>query len=182
MSKPVSGYFKNTIGALRVGDVYESPEEIIKLRSQGLDLRAHPRKVRGLSSKQKKQMEAAINKRTITKQEYRLFMSDKRFQKRRNHGVKAFWKQERTRILNGQRTTRQWTPAQKKDILNGKRPKFKGKTMQGHHSYSAKQYPHLADKGNIIFPVTHEEHLQSWHGGNYKRSFPGRPIKSVWDF
>lgn len=42
--------------------------------------------------------------------------------------------------------------------------------MQGHHSYSASQYPHLANKGEIIYPATPNEHFNGWHGGNWKNS------------
>ena len=54
--------------------------------------------------------------------------------------------------------------------------------MQGHHSYSVSKYPHLADCGEVIFPTTRNEHLNGWHGGNYKNSMPGEPIFSIMDF
>ena len=69
-----------------------------------------------------------------------------------------------------------------KDILNGKTPKHNGKPIQGHHAYSVSQYPHLANKGEVIYPVTPNEHFNGWHGGNYKNSLPGEPIIDVKDF
>ena len=42
--------------------------------------------------------------------------------------------------------------------------------------------PHLADKGEIIYPVTPNEHLKGWHGGNFKNSRPGEPIIDINDF
>lgn len=54
--------------------------------------------------------------------------------------------------------------------------------MQGHHSYSASQYPHLANKGEIIYPATPNEHFNGWHGGNWKNSLPGERIKPIDDF
>jgi hypothetical protein len=52
-----------------------------------------------------------------------------------------------------------WSPKQKADILKGKRPKHSGKTIQGHHSYSVSKYPLLADKGEIIYTATFNEHF-----------------------
>lgn len=60
--------------------------------------------------------------------------------KRRN-GVNKFWEQERTRLQNGENGTRNWYLQQKADILNGKRPTYNGKTVQGHHILIA--YPNI---------------------------------------
>ena len=54
--------------------------------------------------------------------------------------------------------------------------------IQGHHSYSVSKYPHLAGKSAIIYPATFNEHLNGWHGGNFKNSKSGRPIKDIRDF
>ena len=94
-------------------------------------------------------------------------------------GVNEFWKQERQRIKNNERTTRNWSEEQKSAISRGERPKHNGKSIQGHHTYSASRYPHLANKGEIIYPVTFDEHLYGWHGGNFQNSYPGIPIKKV---
>lgn len=37
-------------------------------------------------------------------------------------------------------------------------------------------------KGEIIYPVTLNEHLKGWHGGNFKNSRPGEPIIDINDF
>lgn len=50
-------------------------------------------------------------------------------------------------------------------------------TMQGHHTYSVSHYPHLAGNHKVIYPVSFEEHLYEWHGGNFKNSLPGKPFK-----
>ena len=34
--------------------------------------------------------------------------------------------------------------------VSGKQPKVDGEIVNGHHSYSASQYPHLANKGEYI--------------------------------
>ena len=49
-------------------------------------------------------------------------------------------------------------------------------------SYSASQYPHLANKGEVIYSATPNEHFKGWHGGNWKNSLPGKPINSIDDF
>ena len=109
-------------------------------------------------------------------------MQYKRLKKRRDLGVKRFWKSERSRIINNEKTTRNWNAQQMHDIIIGKRPKFLDKTIQGHHTYSVSDYPHLADKGEIIFPATFNEHLYGWHGGDYKKSLPGKQIKRIREF
>ncbi len=44
------------------------------------------------------------------------------------------------------------------------------------------KYPHLADKGEIIYPVTFREHFYGWHGRNWRNSIPGEPIIPIKDF
>ena len=57
-----------------------------------------------------------------------------------------------------------------------------GKPIQGHHTFSVSKYPHLAGKGEGIYPATNNEHLNGWHCGNYSNSLPGKPIKLFLDF
>ncbi|MBE5806801.1 MAG: hypothetical protein E7317_00455 [Clostridiales bacterium] len=178
MSKPRSGLFHGTIGDRAI----TSAEQIIAARTAGLDLHEHPITQKELSSKRMKQLSAKVVARTATKAEYQAIMWNKRFRTRRDTGINEFWKQERYRIITGQQTTRSWSPQQIADILNKHRPKFKGKTMAGHHAYSASRYPHLANRAEVIFPVTHTEHYKGWHGGNYRRSLPGRRIRSIIEF
>lgn len=59
---------------------------------------------------------------------------------------------------------------------------MKGKRCKDITSYSASKFPHLSDKGEVIYPATIREHLYGWHGGNYKNSLPGKPIKDIKDF
>nr|WP_278335285.1 pre-toxin TG domain-containing protein [Clostridium kluyveri] len=157
-------------------------KEIISERVSGLDLNEHQLTNKQLSSKKMSEIKSKIDNRTVTKAEYEAYEWNKRFSARRREGVKQFWNQERERIINGESTTRNWTTEQIEDILNGRTPKYDGKPIQGHHSYSASQYPHLADKGEIIYPVTPNEHLKGWHGGNFKNSSPGEPIIDINDF
>ncbi|MFC0611035.1 hypothetical protein ACFFF2_02740, partial [Scopulibacillus daqui] len=152
-------------------------EDIIAERAKNFDLKEHPISYKQISAKKMNELKLKIKNRTITKEEYKSYIWNKKFARRRDKGVIQFWKQERKRIKNGEKPTRNWSEKQIKDILNKKRPKFNGKTLQGHHTYSAAKYPHLANKGEIIYPLTHKEHLYGWHGGNYKNSLPGKPIK-----
>lgn len=174
MSKGISGLFSGTSGSIIA--LLSHGQDIIAPRVAGMDLREHPRHS-SLSAKQRKEIAAKVKSRTATKDEYVRYYSDSRFAKRRKEGVRQFWVQEQMRILTGKQTTREWSDSQKQAILSSKRPKYNGKTIQGHHTYSASRYPHLANQGAIIFPVTFDEHLYGWHGGNFNNSLPGRPIK-----
>ncbi|WP_369689527.1 hypothetical protein [Bacillus cereus] len=135
-----------------------------------------------MSSKKMKALRDKIDNRTITKQEYADYIWNKKFATRRDKGVKEFWYQEQQRILNNEPLTREWSQEQLKDILAGKTPKFDGKPIAGHHSYSAAKYPHLADKGEIIYPATFREHFYGWHGRKWRNSIPGEPIIPIKDF
>lgn len=179
MSKPPSGLFNGTMGE-RV--FHGDAEQVIASRVEGLDLREHPTTQKQLSTKERRSIAQKIRHRTATRDEYERYMWDKRFAKRRRAGVKMFWKQERNRLERGEAGTRNWSPEQRRDILSGKAPKFDGKTMQGHHTYSASKYPHLANKGEIIYPATPLEHKDGWHGGSYKESLPGKRIRIINEF
>ena len=149
---------------------------------QGFDLEAHSTSNKQLSSSKMKELKNKIDSRTATREEYNLYEWNKKMSQRRSEGVKAFWNQERERIISGERTTRNWSQEQIADILSGKTPKYNGKPIQGHHAYSVLQYPQLANRGEVIYPVTLNEHLNGWHGGNFKNSLPGEPIVDIHDF
>ena len=161
---------------------YRTPESIIADRTKGLDLEPHPINRPLLSGKRMQELKQKFDNRTITKEEYDLYDWNKRFAKRRRDGVDGFWLEERKRILNGEPATRQWSDEQRQMIINGVKPNFEGKTLQGHHTYSASQYPHLANRSEVIYPATFHEHFHGWHGGNWKRSLPGKRIKPIEDF
>lgn len=176
-------YFVGSIAVLvHNADYNQTPKEIMDERTKDLDTQEHPSKYKQISAKEKAKLEAKVQDRTITKEEYQTLEWNKKMSTKRQNGVNKFWEQERTRLQNGENGTRNWSPQQKIDILNGKRPKYNGKTVQGHHTYSVSKYPHLADKGEVIYPATTNEHLHGWHGGNYKNSLPGEPIKTILDF
>lgn len=176
MSKPLSHHFHGTTGERMFSiTIRQSEGDIIKERVQGLDLREHP--VKHKSTLSLKAIKNKIANRSASRDDYKKYDAMHRLSKKRKIGVKEFYKQERRRIKNGEPTTRNWTAEQRHDILQKRIPKANGKSMQGHHTYSVLKYPHLAAKGEIIYPVTFEEHLYVWHGGNFKNSLPGRPFK-----
>jgi hypothetical protein len=157
-------------------------KELLAVRTKGLDLHEHHTKTKQLGSQKMKELKEKIDNRTITKKEYRDYIWNKKFAKKRKTGVTEFWDMEAERIINGEELTRNWSDEQIKDILSGRVPKFDGKSIVGHHSYSASKYPHLSDKGEIIYPATFKEHLQGWHGGNWENSIPGEQINKIKDF
>ena len=103
---------------------------------------------------------------------------DRRFNNRRKRGVDRFWAQEKQRIKSGQKPSRNWSPEQKAAILNDEVPKGPdGVPMEGHHMHNALDYPQKAADGKNIEPVTKDEHLHKWHGGNFQNDTHGKPNK-----
>ncbi|SDN08732.1 GHH signature containing HNH/Endo VII superfamily nuclease toxin [Fictibacillus solisalsi] len=153
-------------------------EKIIAQRAQksGLDITPKITPYKSLSRAQQKKIMEKIENRTVTKEEYKRYQWDKRFSKRRAAGVNQFWKQEKKRIIDGEPPTRNWTNEQKQEILIGKKPKHNGQPVIGHHTYNAMNYPHISNKGELIYPVTGKEHLKGWHGGSYSKNAPGKPV------
>ncbi|KXC03095.1 hypothetical protein [Streptococcus gordonii] len=171
---------------VKVDDISDTkihtPESIISERTKGLDLEPHPTTQKQLSQKRMRELKQKIADRTITREEYEQYDWNKRFSKRRRDGVDLFWLDERKRLMNGEASSRAWTSSQRQDIIDGKKPTYNGKTLQGHHTYSASQYPHLANRPEVIFPATFNEHFYGWHGGNWKMSLPGERINTIEDF
>ena len=176
MSKAISNHFHGTTGERRFLKTQEQYEDdIIKDRVQGLDLTEHP--VKHKSSLSIKEIKRRIDDRTATVEDYRKYDRIKRLSVKRKDAVNDFWIAERERLLNNEPGTRNWTAEQRKIIIHGGRPKVNGKTMQGHHTYSVSVFPQLAGNHKVIYPVSFEEHLYEWHGGNFKNSLPGKPFK-----
>ena len=163
-------------------DYNQSPKEIMAEHTKGLDTREHPSKYKQISAKEKSRLESKVRDRTITKDEYKKLEWNKKISAKRQDAVNEFWDQEQIRLQKGENGTRNWSPQQKADILNGKRPTYNGKTIQGHHTYSVSKYPHLSGNSEVIYPATFNEHLKGWHGGNFRNSLPGEPIKTIIDF
>jgi len=183
MSKPTSGLFKNTQG-FKNHPAYSisSFEERVAVLAAKEQFREHPTKQRQLSSKKLKELRAKKTNRTIKKSEYKALEWNKRLSKRRNEGIEKFWQIEKKKLRANLPGTRNWSEEQITAILAGERPKFNNKTMASHHTYSVKDYPHLANRGDLIYPATYIEHKDGFHGGNYKKSLPGKPIKHISEF
>ena len=179
MSKPPSGLFWGTKGEMAFRG---NAESVIAVRTVGLDLREHPASQKQLSAKQRKTINGKIKKRTATRDEWKRREWDRRIRERRKKGVDEFWSQEVLRLSKGQKGTRNWSPEQVSAIMSGKKPHFGGKPMQSHHTYSVLRYPHLANRGEIIYPATYTEHRKGWHGGNTRKSLPGRRIRPISEF
>lgn len=163
-------------------DYNQSPKEIIAERKKDLDTQEHPSKYKQISAKEKARLAAKVKDRTITKEEYKILKWNKKISAKRQDAVNEFWDREQIRLQNGENGTRNWSPQKKVDILNGKRPTYSGKTIQGHHTYCVSKYPHLAGNSEVIYPAPFNEHLNGWHGGNFCNSLPGEPIISIIDY
>lgn len=183
MSKSTSGHFKNTQGILNHPALLPSRINIKILEMcEKEKIVPHPTKFKQLSYRKKKLLRNKLDKRTITREEYKLLEWNRRLSIRRNKGIDNFWRDEYRRLKNNLPRTRNWKDDQKADILVNKRPKFDNVTMQSHHMFSVKDYPHLANRGDLIFPATAHEHFAGWHGGKYTNSLPGVPIIHIVDF
>ena len=179
MSKPNSGHFKGTTGinmSYKKWSLKNHNSAIINF--EGLDLREHPTKYKQLSSRRLKILREKEAARTITKSEYKQLDWQKRLDARRKAGIDAFWNKEKILIKRNMKTTRNWSSAQKADIMHDKRPKYKGFPIQSHHTYSVTKFPHLANLGFLIYPVTKYEHTNRWHARNFKTSLPGKPMNN----
>lgn len=175
MSKPSSGHFSGTTGANHAKhDKDISSISVNKSDStNSLDFREHP--VKNYSSTSIKKIRSKVDSRTATRNEYKKLEQSRRLANRRKAGVREFWRQERERLRNNQKGTRNWSAEQIRDIKAGRTPKLNGKPLQSHHTYTVNKYPHLANKGQIIYPVTFDEHFYGFHNGNFKNSLPGKP-------
>jgi len=177
MSKPSSGHFSGTSGSNNASkNLSRNNNRNVIITPKGLDLREHPTKYKQMSSKKLKILRQKEANRTLTKAEYKHKEWQRRLNIRRKEGIDNFWEREVERIANNRPTTRNWSAIQRADILKGKRPKYKGESMQSHHTYSVAKYPHLANLGQLIYPATRNEHKNRWHGSNFKTSLPGRPM------
>ncbi len=176
MSKPSSGHFSGTTGSKNTSkNLSRNNDRSVIITPKGLDLREHPTKYKQMSSKKLKSLREKVQMRTITKTEYKRLNWQKRLDARRKAGIKSFWDRERDRISLNLPATRNWSAEQRADILSHKMPKYNGKSMQSHHTYSVAKYPHLANLGSLIYPVTLYEHKNRWHYKGTKNSLLGRP-------
>lgn len=183
MSKPSSGHFSGTTGSKNASkNLSRNTDGNVIMVPSDLDLREHPTKYKQMSSKKLKVLREKQANRTLTKEEYKHKEWQRRLSARRKKAITQFWENESMLIKNNLPTTRNWNAEQRQAILSGKLPKYKGKTMASHHTYSVTKYPHLANRMELIYPATFYEHVYGWHGGNTKNSLPGIPIKIIKEF
>jgi len=86
----------------------------------------------------------------------------------RRAAVSKAWEREAALIKEG-KGTRDWTPAQQKEILSTHRCKG----YEGHHKLSVSQHPEQAGNPDNIQFVTRKEHIDA-HQGNFKNDPQGR--------
>lgn len=86
----------------------------------------------------------------------------------RRAAVSKAWKREAALIKEG-KGTRDWTPAQQKEILSTHRCKG----YEGHHKLSVSQHPQQAGNPDNIQFVTRKEHIDA-HQGNFRNDPQGR--------
>ena len=110
----------------------------------------------GLDADKAKEYRKRVKNRTLKKEEWKKLQTENRFKDRRERGIDDFWIAEKERILNNEPHTVKWEEHQIKDILApGKakpgKPKdaIGGKTIQGHHKYSAREGLVHLHKDNI---------------------------------
>jgi len=151
-------------------------QNIYKKQNQSKYNLSHNSNKNILGNKQKNIVGNKINKRTVTKEEYKQFQRTEKIIKQRKYAVDGFWKNEKNKILSGQKTSRRWNVKQKKDIISGKTPKFNGKPIEGHHMRNVKDFPQQADDVRNIYPTTKNEHINRWHGGSFKNKTSGKPL------
>ena len=86
----------------------------------------------------------------------------------RRAAVSKAWEREAALIKEG-KGTRDWTPAQQKEILSTHRCKG----YEGHHKLSVSQHPQQAGNPDNIQFVTRKEHIDA-HQGNFRNDPQGR--------
>lgn len=87
-------------------------------------------------------------------------------ERERGQAIRKALNQEADLIKQGQ-GTRDWTPAQQKDILDGFRPKDdNGVSYEGHHMTSVAEHPQHAGNPDNIQWLTQDEHINGAHQGS----------------
>ena len=94
----------------------------------------------------------------------------------RSKAIRQSLNREREYVENGQ-GTRNWTPDQQRQILNGEHPKDEnGISYQGHHMKSVSAYrEHLGNPDNIQW-LSPGEHRNGAHHGH-----PHKPTNAYWN-
>lgn len=147
--------------------------------SNGNDVATRPKRElphRPLSAKEEAELQAKVRNRTISPEDWERLQFSRRLKNRRSRGVNRFWAEERRKLREGKPGTRNWTPEQREDILAGRTPKHGGEPIEGHHRHNVADYPDIADQADTIYPVTKDEHVNRWHGGDFQNDTSGQPL------
>ena len=87
-------------------------------------------------------------------------------ERERSRAITKALKNEAELIRHGQ-GTRDWTPEQQQDILDGYRPKDEnGVSYEGHHMANVADHPNNAGNPDNIQWLTQDEHINGAHQGN----------------
>ena len=90
----------------------------------------------------------------------------KQVEKDRKKAINEALKKEKELVEQG-KGTRDWTPEQQKDILNGNRPRDEnGVAYEGHHMKSVSEFPEHAGNPSNIQWLSYDEHINGAHQGN----------------
>jgi len=113
--------------------------------------------------------------KTIAKQEVKEVVAQEAKQAStkslRKKAVRDAWKEEKEMVKETGKGTREWSAAEKKQLLE----KGKVKGYQGHHINNVKDHPHLAGHPDNVKFLNPKEHLAA-HGGNFKNKTTGELI------
>ncbi len=129
---------------------------------------------RQLGRRTYRRLQNRVENRTITRDEWKRLQWFDRLTKRRTEGISSFWALERSKLQQGLFGTRNWNPAARTAILEGRQPVG----IASHHKFSVSQYPQLANRPSNIYPVTFYEHFFRWHNGNWRNPTHGVPLNA----
>jgi hypothetical protein len=103
---------------------------------------------------------------------------DRLMKRLRDKGARDAWSRERERLAAGRKGSRYWTDAQRKDIIEGRRPKSRdGQTIEGHHRRPVEDHPDLADDPDNIDFLHWTDHLDVYGKGH--RSEPMQTLDEL---
>lgn len=144
--------------------------------------KSYKQKYKSLSDDKLEELSKKLNSKNISKKEYKQIAWHKKMKKMREDAVDKFWNIERKKLLSGTKTTRNWTIQNKKDIIQGRSPKYidssgKKTSIDGHHKYNVKDHPQQAGDAKNIYPAERNtEHFKRWHGKNWQNETKGKPL------
>lgn len=162
------------VGAYRAYKAYKAYKKIKKAK-QLADAARKAKQAADAAAKAKKAASVANKaKKSFSKTKKGCVQNcPKNIEALRRKAVRDAWKKEQELVRRNGRGTRNWTRAEKQELL--KTGKVKG--YEGHHINNVKNNPNLAgDPRNIKFVKGRAEHLKE-HGGNFRNPTKGPLIR-----